>query len=84
MPTDTPKLVVAVAAKPWWMSRTLWLNALVLVLAYAESQLHVLQPLMPVNVYAVLTFGLPLVNMALRAVTTSGLTGSSNNSGPAQ
>jgi hypothetical protein len=57
------------AAKPWWKSRTIWLNLLVLLLAAAETQLHMLQPLLPVNVYALVAFCLPLVNLAMRAVT---------------
>ena len=56
--------------KPWWLSRTLIVNALLLGLAAAESQLQVLQPLMPMNVYALLAFALPIVNAALRVVTT--------------
>ena len=59
--------------KPWWLSRTLIVNALLLSLAAAESQLQVLQPLLPVNVYALLAFVLPIVNAALRVVTTQPL-----------
>lgn len=57
--------------KPWYLSRTLLLNALVLALAGAESQLNLLQPLLPVNVYALVAFALPIANGVLRLVTSS-------------
>lgn len=59
--------------KPWWLSRTLIVNAALLALASAESQLQVLQPLLPINVYALLAFALPVVNAVLRVVTTQPL-----------
>ena len=71
MPSGVPMIDVQVraASKPWWHSRTLWLNALVLLAAAAETQLQVLQPLLPVNVYSLVAFGLPLLNVLLRVVT---------------
>lgn len=56
-------------AKPWWQSRTLMLNAVVLALAAAEAQLGLLHALVPVNVYALLAFALPVANALLRVVT---------------
>lgn len=75
MPAGLPTVQVQVlpAAKPWWQSKTLWLNALVLLLAGAEAQLGLLQPLLPVNVYALVAFGLPLANGLLRLVTAQRL-----------
>lgn len=77
MPNGTPNLTVTLAvtpaAKPWWHSRTLWLNAVALALAAAESQLQLLQPLLPVNVFALVAFVLPVANAALRFVTTQGV-----------
>ena len=73
MPSDVPRITVARAAKPWWLSRTLWLNATVLGLAAAEAQLGVIQPLLPVNAYALFAFVLPVANAALRFVTAQGL-----------
>ncbi|MDP2008221.1 MAG: hypothetical protein Q8K45_21325 [Rubrivivax sp.] len=61
------------AAKPWWKSKTVWANALVLLLAAAETQLNVLQPLLPVNVYALVAFVLPVLNLWLRGVTALAL-----------
>lgn len=56
--------------KPWWQSRTLWVNALVLALATAETQLNILQGVLPGGLFAWLAFGLPVVNAALRLITT--------------
>jgi hypothetical protein len=44
------------------------------MLAAAETQLQVLQPLVPVNVYALVAFCLPLLNLALRVVTQQAVT----------
>lgn len=60
-------------AKPWWASRTLWFNLLVAVAAAAEAGFGVLQPLLPVNAFAALTFLLTVGNAALRVLTTSSL-----------
>lgn len=57
-------------AKAWYKSRTIWCNALIAALALAESQLDILQPLLPFNVYGGLAFALPIVNVVLRTVTT--------------
>ena len=61
------------AAKPWWRSRTLWFNALCAALAAAQAGYGLLQPLLPVNAYAVLAFALPLGNAVLRVRTTQPL-----------
>jgi hypothetical protein len=70
MPAGLPRVTVQLPAKPWWHSRTLWVNVLVFVLAAAESRLGLLQPLLPVNVYELLALLLPVVNAWLRLVTT--------------
>ena len=54
------------AAKPWWQSKTLIVNAAVLGLAAAETQLQVIKPLLGVEIYPALAFGLPVVNAVLR------------------
>lgn len=90
MPSGVPviQVQVAPASKPWWRSRTLWVNALVLLAAAAETQLQLLQPLLPVNIFALVAFGLPLVNVLLRTVTQQALTlgataaGASSTAGP--
>ncbi len=73
MPSGLPEVKVTVQppAKPWWKSRTLWLNAAVLTFAALEAGLQVLQPWMPVNVFAVVALALPVLNMVLRTVTTT-------------
>ena len=57
--------------KPWWKSRTLWVNAGLLALAAAETQLHFLQGVLPGGLFPWLAFGLPVVNAALRLITTT-------------
>ena len=58
------------SVKPWWQSRTIRLNVAVVVLAVAESQLNIIQPLLPVNFYAAVAFALPIINAAMRIITT--------------
>lgn len=60
--------------KPWWQSRTLWVNALVLMLAAAESQLGLLQGALPGGLHTWLAFALPVINAGLRFVTTTAVT----------
>ena len=60
-------------AKPWWHSKTLWLNAVAAALVALEAGTGVLQPFVPVNVYAALAVGLPVLNAALRILTTQGV-----------
>ena len=55
--------------KVWWKSRTLWLNALVLAVATAESQSALLREVMPTNTFVLISIGLPVVNMLLRVAT---------------
>lgn len=74
MPSGVPMINVAPVAKPWWKSRTLWLNLMVLLLAAAEAKLQMLQPVLKVDVYTWLSFGLPLLNLVLRTVTAQPLT----------
>lgn len=81
MPHAVPHITVSVQApaKPWWRSRTLWVNAACLALAAAESQVGMLQGVVPGNVYAWLAFALPIVNVALRTITHTALGSSSAN-----
>lgn len=60
--------------KPWYRSRTLWFNAIVLALAAAEQQLGVLQGVLPGGLYAWLAFVLPIGNAVLRFITTTAVT----------
>lgn len=60
-------------SKPWWQSKTLWLNAIVLALAAAEDHVGLLQPVLPVNFYQLVAFALPVINAALRFLTNTGV-----------
>jgi hypothetical protein len=59
--------------KPWWQSKTLWVNALMAGLVALEANTSVLQPLLPVNFYLAVSIGLPVINALLRIVTVQGL-----------
>lgn len=74
MPDQLPQIEVQPPVKHWLASRTLIINAMALALLAAEAQVNVLQPLLPVNVYALVAFLLPVVNAVLRVVTTTALT----------
>lgn len=63
-----------VTPKPWWQSRTLMINAVMVALVAAEAQFALLQPYLPGNVYAWFAFALPVVNALLRVITTAPLT----------
>jgi len=52
-------------------SKTYWVNGVTLLLTAAEAQFHILQPLVPVNLFLVVTFALPIVNMWLRELTVA-------------
>lgn len=54
-------------------SRTHWVNLLAIALMGAETQLNILQPLLPVNVYALVAFLLPVANLVLRELTDRGV-----------
>lgn len=60
--------------KSWFKSKTIIFNAAVAALATAEAGTGLLQPLLPVNFYALLVFVLPVVNAALRAITSVPIT----------
>lgn len=60
--------------KRWYRSKTLWFNAIVLSLAAAESQLKVLEGVLPGGLYAWLAFVLPVGNAALRFITSTAIT----------
>ena len=64
-------------AKPWWLSKTLWINAIAAALVALEAGTGMLQPLLPVNFYTLLAVGLPVINAGLRIITTQGVSLSS-------
>ena len=55
--------------KAWWKSRTLRVNFLAAILAVVELKFQLLQPHLPINVYAALAFALPVLNAGLRFIT---------------
>lgn len=73
MPRMHPPVLTPAAGKPWWRSRTLWFNAGCAALAAAEAGFNILQPLLPVNVYTLLAFALPVGNALLRVLTSQAI-----------
>lgn len=80
-------VVAVVLALMWWYSRidagcegacrrsrTLAINAVIAALAAAESVLGVVQPLLPVNFYAVIAAALPVINAVMRKITEQRMT----------
>jgi hypothetical protein len=63
--------------KPWYQSKTIWINVFVAVLAAFEAVTGLLQPIVSANIYAVIAVSLPVINAALRIITTQTLTASS-------
>lgn len=61
------------AAKPWWKSRTIRVNAVVAALVALEAGTGLLQPVLPVNFYTLVAVGLPVINAVLRVVTNQAL-----------
>ena len=59
--------------KAWYLSKTLWVNALVAALAALEAGTGLLQPFLPPHFYAIVAVALPIINSILRIVTTQGL-----------
>jgi hypothetical protein len=71
LPNPPQIIVTSPMPKPAYQSKIILINAAVMALATLETQLHILQPLLPVNIYMLLTLALPPVNMVLRAWFTS-------------
>ena len=59
--------------KRWWQSKTIWLNIVVGGLASLEATTGMLQPFLPEHWYVAVAVGLPIVNVALRTITTQGV-----------
>ncbi|MBI2278162.1 MAG: hypothetical protein HYU74_12480 [Dechloromonas sp.] len=55
--------------KPWWKSKIVQVNLAFVVLAAIETQLHFIQPYLPVDFYAAIAFALPPINAVLRFLT---------------
>lgn len=59
--------------KHWWLSKTIWVNGVIATLLLAEANIASLQGLLPDWAHKSLMFGLPIVNLWLRAFTSQGL-----------
>jgi hypothetical protein len=56
--------------KPWYLSKTLWVNALCAGLIALEAASGLLQPHLPANFYLIMAVALPIINAVLRVITT--------------
>lgn len=59
--------------KPWYASRTVWLNAAAAALVALEASTGLLQPYVGDHFYAALAVALPVLNAMLRVITTQGI-----------
>lgn len=59
--------------KPWWQSKTIWINLVIASLLLAEANIESLQGLLPEWLQKSLVFALPIINVWLRVFTTQGL-----------
>ena len=62
------------ASKPWYKSKTLWVNAVFAATTVAEANLQVIQSLMGAQTYLGMLAGAAFINCFLRFITTQGLT----------
>lgn len=59
--------------KPWYASKTIWINTAAAMLVALEASTGALKPLLPVDLYTTIAIALPMINAALRVVTTQGI-----------
>lgn len=64
---------VVLTPKPWWQSKTVWLNLISALLLALELKFDLLQPLVPGNVYAWMSVAITVANGILRVVTAAPL-----------
>lgn len=59
--------------KPWYASKTLWVNAAAAGLVALEASIEIIQPHLPINFYAAMAVALPVINAVLRVITTTAI-----------
>ncbi|HAF44679.1 MAG TPA: hypothetical protein DCK83_07005 [Gallionellaceae bacterium] len=62
-----------VELKPWYKSRTLWVNLLSAIGIVLEVKYEAIKPLVSPEIYQWLAILIPVANTALRVVTTAPL-----------
>lgn len=60
-------------SKPWYQSKTLWVNAAFAATTVLEANLQVIQSLMGAQAYLGMLAGAAFINGVLRLVTTQGI-----------
>jgi hypothetical protein len=66
--------VQVVPAKPWYLSRVLWLNLISAIGIVLEVKYEAIKPLVAPEIYQWLAILVPCANSALRVVTSAPLT----------
>ena len=56
-------------AKPWWESKTIWLNIVVGTIGVVEASSDVLKGIVPPEVMGGILVGAAMLNVVLRSVT---------------
>lgn len=59
--------------KPWYTSKTLWVNLVAAALMALEAGTSLLKPYMTDTFWVAMAVGLPIVNAVLRIITTQAL-----------
>lgn len=65
--------------KPWYQSKTIWVNAIAAALAVVELNFHMLQSSLSGGVYVTAAGALAFINVLLRGVTSTGITFTGSN-----
>jgi hypothetical protein len=55
--------------KPWWHSKTIWLNTAVAAVAAVEASTEILKPIIPPDALGVVLAAVGILNVALRVAT---------------
>lgn len=60
--------------KPWYKSKTVWVNAVIAALSSLELSTGILKPYLPTHWYIIVAVFLPMINVALRVITNQKIT----------
>lgn len=65
--------------KPWYTSKTLWVNAIATALAVVQLNFHLLESSLSSSVYVSAVGALAFINVLLRGITSTGITFTGSN-----
>jgi hypothetical protein len=61
-------------AKPFYQSKTIIINTLILIFVLCEQNFGLLESVLPSSLYKISAFLLPIINLLLRTITTAPVT----------